>query len=157
MTTSNNKLTEELARSLESATMLMQSLLGDIKGHSTSLAIVKAKLESLSKNVESLSHIVRDDNGNGSLVTRLALIEQSIDGVESGFNGLKSEVDVALKEIKATIKEEKDIEKKDEDSEKEFKRQQLLAKLKILAVIAPGAIALVVVIIKMLMGDAPAP
>ena len=152
MTTSNDKLSQELAKSLESATALMQDLLGDIKGNATSLAILKAKLESLSDSVESLSHIVREGNGKGSMVTRLALIEKSVEDIEDGFDELKGEITSALKEIKASIKEEKKSDKEVVDKEKEFKRQQLLAKLKILAVTAPGVIALVIVIIKMISG-----
>ncbi|GAF93983.1 unnamed protein product, partial [marine sediment metagenome] len=52
-TSGNNKLAEELARSLEASTALMQDLLGDIKDNATSLALVKAKLESLSDSVEA--------------------------------------------------------------------------------------------------------
>lgn len=156
MTTSqNNTLAGELAKSLEAATTLMNSLLVDIKDNASSLAIVKAKLESLSDNVESLSNIVQDGDGKGSMVTRLALIERSIEDIEEGFDEIKSGVHRALKEIKESIKDDKKTEKEGENKEKEFKRQQLLARLKILGVIAPGAIALAILIIKMLMGEAP--
>ena len=82
----NNDLSQELAKSLESATSLMNDLLGDIKDNATSLATLKVKLESLSDSVESLSHIVRDGNGKGSMVTRVALTEQSLGHIEDSFD-----------------------------------------------------------------------
>jgi hypothetical protein len=151
-TSQNDTLSEDLAKSLEAATALMQDLLGDIKDNATSLAILQAKLESLHDNVESLSHIVRDGNGKGSMVTRLALIEKSVEDVEKSFDELKGELGNSLKEIKDSINEEKRTEKEDEDKEKEFKRQQMITKLKLIAVIAPGAIALAIVVIKLVMG-----
>jgi len=148
----NNKLAEELAKSLESATALMQDLLGDIKGNATSLALVKAKLESLSDNVETLSHIVRDGNGKGSMITRLALVEKSTEDIEENFDELKKELSSAVKELRACIEEEKKSDAEEEKSLKEYKREKLLAKLKVVVVVAPGLIALAIVLIRMLTG-----
>ena len=92
MPTSKSNEVPELLKSIEALMTLMQGLLGDIKEHSTSLAIVKERLESLTGNVEALSHVVRDGNGQGSMVTRLALIEQSIENIEKGFDELKEHV-----------------------------------------------------------------
>ena len=153
MATSDNKqLSEELARSLESATALMQDLLGDIKDNATSLALVKAKLESLSGSVESLSKIVRDGNGKGSMITRLALAEKSLEDIEDGFDELKVEITAAVNEIRQSLLVHVEEDAKVHAQVQKFERDRLIAKLKIVAVVAPGAIALAILIIKMLMG-----
>lgn len=144
----NDELTKELARSLDSATSLLNDLLGDIKNNATSLAVLKTKLESLSNSVESLSHIIRDGNGKGSMITRVALLEQSVNHIEEILDEFKEEAGEAIKEIKREIEQEKNSTDKDV----EFKRERLLTKLKVIAVIAPGAIALGIMIIKMIMG-----
>lgn len=151
-TSQNNKLPEELAKSLESATSLMRDLLGDIKGNATSLAMLKVKLESLSNSVESLSHIVRDGDGKGSMVTRIALTEQSLEHIEESFDELKTEMTEAIKEVKKEIENEKLNEREESDKEAEYKREKLITKLKVLAVVAPGTIALAIAIIKIIMG-----
>lgn len=156
-TSENNKLAEELAKSLESATALMQDLLGDIKDNATSLALVKAKLESLSSSVEALSHIVRNDNGKGSMITRLALAEKSLEDLEEHFDKFSDDVCDAIKDLKTNIADEKELHAKAEMSDKEFKREKMLAKLKVAAILAPGVIALAVLLVKMLMGDTPIP
>ena len=153
MTTSNNNdLSRDLARSLDSATSLMSDLLGDIKDNATSLAVLRVKLESLSDSVEALSHIVRDGNGNGSMVTRVALTEQSISQIEETFNEFKDEMCTAIKEIKSELEEEIKEEHDIAEKERIFKREKLLTKIKVLAVVAPGAIALAAMIIKLVMG-----
>lgn len=151
-TSQNNKLSQELAKSLESAISLMHDLLGDIKDNATSLAMLKVKLESLSDSVESLSYIVRDGNGKGSMITRMALTEQSLEHIEESFDELKTEMSEAIKEVKKEIESEKLTDKEESDKEQEYKREKLLTKLKVLAVVAPGAIALAIAIVKMIMG-----
>lgn len=158
MTTSDNsKLAEELAKSLESATNLMQELLGDIKDNATSLALVKAKLESLSSSVEILSHIVRDGNGKGSMVTRLALVEKSVENIESNFDELKKVLQEAMGELKEALEEHEEEDAKIHEQITDYRREKSLAKLKVIAVVAPGAIALAIILIKMFMGELPIP
>ncbi|HEA46221.1 MAG TPA: hypothetical protein ENH99_00370 [Candidatus Pacearchaeota archaeon] len=152
MTTSQNNIPDELLKSLESTTTLMKNLLDDIKDHSTSLAIVQAKLESLGGSVETLSHIVRDGNGRGSMVTRLVLIEKVTEDIEEHFDELKDEIKKDIDEIKRVIIKEKEEEKDDEEKVKAFKREKMLAKLKVIAVAAPGLLALVLLLIKMFLG-----
>ena len=152
MPTSQNNIPDELLKSLESTTTLMKNLLDDIKDHSTSLAIVQAKLESLGDSVETLSHIVRDGNGRGSMITRLALIEKTTEDIEEHFDELKDEIKKDIDEIKRVITKEKEEEKGDEEKIKVFKREKMLARLKILAVAAPWLLALVLVIIKLFLG-----
>ena len=155
MLDSNNKLAEELAKSLSASTSLMKDLLGDIKDNATSLALVKAKLESLSSSVDVLSKIVRSDGGKGSVVTRLALAEKTVDDMKEYFNKFNDEVNSAIKDIKKSIEEERKEDEEKEDTGKAFIREQTLSKLKIAAVVAPGIIALVILIIRMAMGEGP--
>jgi len=152
-TSQNNKLSQELSSSLKSATSLMNDLLGDIKDNATSLAMLKVKLESLSDSVESLSHIVRDGNGKGSMVTRIALTEQSLEHIEESFDEFKAEMSRVIREVKCEVEKERLSEKEVMDKEQEHKREKLMTKLKILAVIAPGAIALAIAVVKMIMGE----
>jgi len=131
----------------------MNDLLGDIKDNATSLAMLKVKLESLSDSVESLSHIVRDGNGKGSMVTRIALTEQSLEHIEESFDEFKAEMSRVIREVKCEVEKERLSEKEVMDKEQEHKREKLMTKLKILAVIAPGAIALAIAVVKMIMGE----
>ena len=150
----SNKIPEELLKSLEATTVLMSTLLDDIKEHSTSLTLVKAKLESLSESVETLSHVVRDGNGKGSMITRLALVEKATENIEDGLDELKRELRKDLDELKSSIADDRS----EEEKLKEYKREKMLTRLKIIAVAAPGLVALAMMLIKMLTGtDAPAP
>jgi len=150
--TTSNKIPDELLRSLEATTVLMSTLLDDIKEHSTSLTLVKAKLESLSDNVETLSHIVRDGNGKGSMITRLALVEKATENIEDSLDDLKVELRKDLEELKDCMKEKEKDEKTEDERTKEYKREKMLARLKIIAVAAPGLVALALMLIKMFTG-----
>jgi len=154
----SNKIPEELLRSLEATTVLMSTLLDDIKEHSTSLTLVKAKLESLSSSVETLSHVVREGNGKGSMITRLALVEKCAMDLEKGLDDLKAELRKDMDELKDCIKDKEEEEKSEEEKLREFKREKMLTRLKIIAVAAPGLVALALMLIKMFTGvDTPTP
>lgn len=149
MPTSNkDKVPEELIRSLEAATSLMQSLLGDVKNNATSLAILKVRLESLNENVETLSHVVRDGNGKGSVITRMALVEKSLEHITESIDELKKETSQTAKDIRDEIHNEE----KNTDKNSEFKRKRLLTKLQIALVVAPGSIALIIMLVKLIFG-----
>lgn len=151
-TSQNSQIPEELAKSLESTTHLMQNLLGDLKDNASSLATVKSKLESLSDSVEALSHIVRDGNGKPPMITRLALVEKSAEDIEKYFDEFKTEMTKTLDELRICIKEDKKEIEHTKEEEQEFRRERMLAKLKIAAVVAPGLVALAIVLIKMVAG-----
>src|SRR5271157_4277084 len=104
---SNQENTDSLLKSLQSVTALMQNLLSDIKENSASLAIVKTKVDSLKENVEVLSHVVRDGNGEGSMITRLALVEKSLEDIEEEFHEMKETNAATLREIKMHIEKER--------------------------------------------------
>lgn len=131
----NDELAKDLAKSLQVTSTLMQSLLTEIKENSTSLAVFREKLESMRDNVDTLSNIVRRGNGKGSLVTRLALAEQSLETLEEAMEEYHAELSNIGK------------------AEKDFKREKSLSKLKVAAVAIPGFVSLIIIIIKLIMGE----
>lgn len=138
----NEELVKDLAKSLQITSTLMQSLLTEIRQNSTSLAVLKEKLEALKDNVDGLSSIVRNGNGTGSLVTRVALVEQSIKNIEESLDDFNKE----LNEEVLTVQEK-------EEKDREFNREQNINKLKVAAVAIPGVVSLILIIIKMFMGE----
>jgi translation initiation factor 2B subunit (eIF-2B alpha/beta/delta family) len=133
---------DHLEESLRSTTELVQKLLDEIRENSTSVAVMKEKFESLSENVATLSHIVRNSNGKGSMITRLALAEKEIEDLNE-----------YLKEIKTHI-EEKNIRTSElalnEKSEKrKEKRDKLVGQAKLLAIFLPGLSALIIELVKL--------
>jgi len=131
----HEELVQDLAKSLQATSALMQSLLSEIRQNSTTLAVLKEKLESLRENVNTLSEIVRSGNGRGSLITRLALVEQSLGTLEEQIDEYSREVLEALK------------------LEKETERNKSLGKLKVVAVAIPGIVSLIIIMIKLFMSE----
>ena len=148
-TNSNNELAQDLAKSLQVTTALMQDLLGEIRDNATSLAVLKEKLEGIEEKVKSLSHIVRDDNGNKSLITRLALLEKELENMEEALEESKEE----RTEIHTRISKVKDSLSEDKKTEAEFNKEKTVSWLKLAAVIAPGLLALGLVIAKFFLGN----
>lgn len=138
----NHELAEDLAKSLEATTSLMQSLLGEIRDNATSLAVLKEKLESLAGTVKGLSTIVKDGNGKGSLVTRFALIERDIETLEEHLEEYKKDLD---EEVVNVRNEREKLE--------EFQRERTLNMWKVTAVAIPGIISLIITLIKLFSGE----
>ncbi len=147
-----DNIAEDLAKSLESATHLMKNLLGDIKDNAASAAAVKSKLESLSDNVATLLH---DSNGRGSVITRLTLVEKEIENLEERFDDFEKDTADSFLDIKSGIKEQKKFEEATLSQEKTFRRDKLITKLKLAAVIAPGTLSLIILALKALTGLVP--
>lgn len=79
-------LIEEFIKDLESTALQVQSLLEEIRDSKINFVAIKTELKFLVDNVKELSTIIRDGNGSGSVLTRLALIERSIDDVKTYIN-----------------------------------------------------------------------
>lgn len=141
-TENNDELVRDLAKSLQVTSALMQDLLSEMRQNSTSLAVLKEKLETLRDNVDGLSDIIRNGNGKGSLITRMALAEKSLQTLEQ-----------TLKEYHEELHQEIQSDKTNKKEEDEFRREKLLSKLKIAAVAIPGIVSLIILIIKMLSGE----
>jgi chromosome segregation ATPase len=158
MTSSPNKKSfDDLLESLNVTVSLVNTLMGDMRDQSGSLVVLKAKLEALTKNVETLSHIIRDENGRGSMVTRLVLLERTAKDLEEHFDDLKDELCEELKNIRNTIESNKSLELKEEELEKKYRQEKVMTKLKILAIVTPGLVSLAIILLKMFIGDTPTP
>ena len=158
----DNVLVEELLRSIQSTTSLIQSLMKEIKDNASALATLEVKLESLSESAKTLSKIVRDDNGNKSILTRIALAENDLTDLYTNYKEFKVHVYKKLEEMKDEtskvrneitksadeIKEEVKLLGAKEEQKESFNKSKMLATLQI----APGVIALVLVLIKLLWG-----
>lgn len=74
---------QQLISGLEATHNLANSLLAEIRESESDFAVFKTELGTLHDNVKSLSRIVREGNGDMSLLTKIALIEQKIEGIDS--------------------------------------------------------------------------
>lgn len=148
----NNEVVEDLAKSLQVTTSLMQTLLSEIQDNATTLAVLREKFDTLGDKVQSLSRLVRDDNGEKSVVTRLALIEKALEDINEDLVEIKNKTDVDTKSLHARISNVKDMVYKEAKTEKQFKREKLMNWFKIAITILPGLFALGVVIAKYFLG-----
>ena len=148
----NNEVVEDLAKSLQVTTSLMQTLLSEIQDNATTLAVLREKFDTLGDKVQSLSRLVRDDNGEKSVVTRLALIEKALEDINEDLVEIKNKTDVDTKSLHARISNVKDMVYKEVKTEKEFKREKLMSWFKIAITILPGLFALGVVVVKYFLG-----
>lgn len=74
-------LLARLADGLDSTAKMTQALLSDLRESETDFAAMKAELNILKENVKGLAELVRD-GGTSSILTKVALIEQSIDSIK---------------------------------------------------------------------------
>lgn len=154
-------LVEELLKSIQTTTSLIQTLMSDIKENASALATLEIKLESLSDSAKTLSKIVRDDNGNKSVLTRIAILENDLGDMLINYKEFKvlmykkmEDANSKINKIENTnhsetenIQEIKKILKKINPSEgKSRKTKLMLAGLQI----SPGILALILVMIKII-------
>lgn len=78
-------LLARLAESLDSTAKMTQSLLSDLRESESDFAAMKTELSILKENVKGLAELVRD-GGTSSILTKVALIEQSIDNIKTWMN-----------------------------------------------------------------------
>ena len=140
MPSNNNKeLVEDLAKTLQSTTAIMQSLLGEIHDNATTLAVLREKLESLKSKVESLSSTIKDGNGKESLITRFAIVENDMEDLDKKIDHYKSKLDGKVELVRL-----------DKEKIEEYNREKSLGVWKLAAVASPGLIALIIEVIKLL-------
>ena len=142
-------IVEGLTQSIQSTTTLVQGLMSELRDNSTALATLEAKLQALHENMQGIIKVVRDDNGNKSIVTRMALVEKELKDIDERYNNLKDEIEKKFVEVKVLLEkmsDDKEIEKEKLDKEKEFGRDKVITILKII----PGLLALGYAIIDML-------
>src|SRR5271157_4930655 len=127
-------LLARLAEGLDSTAKMTQALLSDLRDSEADFAAMKTELNILKENVKGLSEVIRD-GGTSSILTRVALIEQSLDNIRkwmdnhvdvhqrmkkdfTEFRNLISEIERRLSSAEDTISE---IEQEKKEHEKEIK------------------------------------
>jgi chromosome segregation ATPase len=78
MADETNDLYSLLLHKLNDTSGLISDLMHQMRDNEVSLAEARTELAQIRSNLDGLSHIVRDDNGTKSLVTRLTLLEQVV-------------------------------------------------------------------------------
>lgn len=141
---SNKDISEDLAKSLQATTSIVQILLKELRENAIAMATLKEKLDGIEENVKYLSSVVRDGNGSKPIITRLALVEQELQDISESIEYSKGQ----RAEIHARISKVKDLIHVEQKSEKQFRRDKRLGLLRIIATTAPGVLALGLVVIK---------
>jgi transcription elongation GreA/GreB family factor len=75
-------LLARLADGLDSTAKMTQALLSDLRESEADFAAMKTELNILKENVRGLSELLRD-GGTSAIMTRVALIEQSIENIKA--------------------------------------------------------------------------
>jgi chromosome condensin MukBEF ATPase and DNA-binding subunit MukB len=75
---SNNDLYTLLLHKLNETSELINDLMRQMRDNEVSLAEARTELAQIRTNLDGLSHVVRDDNGSKSLITRLTLLETMV-------------------------------------------------------------------------------
>ena len=78
MMTADNDMMERLVNGLESTTKLAQALLQEAKESEKEFSAVKTELAILKDNFKALSRIIQDGNGEMSIMTKMALLDQKL-------------------------------------------------------------------------------
>jgi len=134
MTNTSEILLARLAEGLDSTAKMTQALLSDLRDSEADFAAMKTELNILKENVKGLSEVVRD-GGTSSILTRVALIEQSLDNIKkwldnhvdvhqrmkkdfTEFRNQITEIERRLQNAESTLKQIEDDEKEREKAEK---------------------------------------
>lgn len=135
----NNDISTDLATSLRVTTALIKEVVSEIRDNATVVAVMREKINSITDSVNTLSHIVRDGNGKGSIVTRMALVEKAVASLEGLIDDFKKHVD-------------KDMTSKEDEitREKNHKRERVIEKIKFWGAVTPGILSSVALILKAL-------
>lgn len=78
---SNDRMLDQLAQGLEATSKLTEALLHELKESERDFAVLRTELNILHDNVKSLSRIVREGDGDASLLTKIALMDQRVNNV----------------------------------------------------------------------------
>ena len=144
-------LIEEFIKDLELTALQVQKLLEEIRDSKIDFAAIKTELKFLLDNVKELSIIIRDGGGSGSVLTRLALIERSIEDIKDYIekdteNDAALATRIALLEQKVeTLTSFVEDQKKEADNtskQKTISETDKAGKWKLYATIATGVFTL---------------
>jgi len=153
----------EFVKDLESTADQVQELLIEIRDNKIDFATVRAELTFVVENVKQLSSIIRDGDQRGSVLTRLALVENTLNELKSEFKEYLSkdtasntelEKKVALLEQRvSSMSDYIESLKTDEEEQDQHEKQERAAdrKWKLYATIAGGVFTVVGSIIALIM------
>ena len=142
----NDAIAGDLASSLKVTTSLMKEVVAEIRDNATAVAVMREKINSLGDSVETLSHIVRDGNGKGSMITRMALAEKTIEDLEQSIDDFKE----AIRDIKDCVIDEKKTESETLELKKRYRREKRIEKIKFWAAVLPGMVSAGALVLKSL-------
>lgn len=132
-----NPYYEGLIESIKVTSVLIQALTKDLKNNEVSQATLKARVDAVDEGLRSLMRLVRDGNGSNSIMTRLALIEEDVEGLGDRDAEFR-------KYVYAKVEEWEGHNRKVSTNKRlAYNRERVLTVLKIL----PGVIALVSVLV----------
>jgi len=122
-------LIEDFIQELNQTAKQVQALLDEIRESKVCAAVIQADLKHLVENVRSLSAIIREGGNSGSVLTRLALLEQSVKDIKEYVSkdsdaGSQVNIKVALLEQKVDVlvsKKEFVTQKKPTESDGKWK------------------------------------
>lgn len=98
---SSKILAEHFAKALEETKRIAQNLQQDVHNVNLSQASIKAELEAVNKELNKLSSIIRDDNGERSVMARLLILENKEKNTEKFIEEFKKEKNsLAIEETK---------------------------------------------------------
>jgi hypothetical protein len=145
---------EEFIKELEATAVQVQQLLDDIHNSKIDFAEIKTELRFLVDNVKELSKIIRDGDGAGSILTRLALLEKSVEEVKQYIDkDAQSDIEIVTRvalieqRLDALIEKGSDSAKKKETENTTDKA----GKWKLYATIATGIFTLLGTLIALFM------
>jgi hypothetical protein len=90
-------LAEQFARGLETTSGLLQRLQTEVNSSAVTLEGLKKEVSAMRSDVDSLSKIIRDGNGERSLVARLMIIEKNAESFQAWIDEQKRDKDEAKK------------------------------------------------------------
>ena len=146
-------------KDLENTAEQVQKLLEEIRDSKISVVSIKSEVKFLIETVKELSYIIRDGNGAKSILTRLALIEKTIEDIKNyiekdSYNGSAIEMRVLLLEQKIeTLISYIESKKKEEDNNNKITVINSAGKWKLYVAIATGIFTLIGSIIAIILGS----
>lgn len=129
---------EHIATGLQATAALIQSLLTEMRDNAVALSALSADMKNLREVVTTLSKILKDGNGQPSLVTRMTLVEKNLEDMAESINRNAEGIGKAQDSVRAI-----------EMADKEGARQMKGERLRFWASIIPGILAMVGAIIAM--------
>jgi len=78
----NEFILEQFIQSIQATSALIQHLSDQIKSNDVSLESLRGELTSIKENLEAISRIVRDGNGDKPLISRIDILEQNLQNIQ---------------------------------------------------------------------------